>query len=94
MRTKVRSLLHVEGEPRLFAGLQNGELVTVDLRDSPKETKRVALGGDRVRSLLHVRGEKRLFAGMSKGKLMTVDLSSALGLRNTGTAPRRTGLPG
>ena len=44
MRTKVRSLLHVPGEQRLFAGLDNGDLVAVDLA-SGAEATRASLGG-------------------------------------------------
>ena len=40
----VRSLLHVPGEKRFFAGLDNGELVTVDL-GSGEVSSRVQLGG-------------------------------------------------
>ena len=49
MRTKVRSLLHVPGEKRLFAGLGNGDLVAVDLA-SGAEATRTSLGGGAVQS--------------------------------------------
>ena len=39
MRTKVQSLLHVPGEKRLFAGLQNGDLVAVDLASGAEATR-------------------------------------------------------
>ena len=41
---RVYSLLHVPGEQRFFAGLENGELVTVDL-GSGEVSSRVKLGG-------------------------------------------------
>ena len=44
LRTKVYSLLHVPGEKRLFAGLENGDLVAVDLA-SGAEATRASLGG-------------------------------------------------
>ena len=44
LRTKVSSLLHVPGEKRLFAGLDNGDLVTVDLASGAVAT-RESLGG-------------------------------------------------
>ena len=50
MRTKVRSLLHVPGEERLFAGLDNGDLVAVDLASGAVAT-RTSLG-DGVQSLV------------------------------------------
>ena len=43
-QTQVVSLLHVPGETRLFAGLDNGALVSVDLA-SGEIGSRVELGG-------------------------------------------------
>ena len=42
-QTEVESLLHVPGETRLFAGLNNGDLVSVDLA-SGEIGSRAALG--------------------------------------------------
>ena len=51
LRTKVCSLLHVPGEERLFAGLENGDLVAVDLASGAVATH-ASLGGRMVQSLV------------------------------------------
>jgi hypothetical protein len=79
----VFSLAHVDGERRIFAGLENGELVSVDLA-SVEVASRTKLGGGGVRSLLHTEGERRLAVeGIEDSALEAEDLgdSFASGLR-------------
>ena len=71
----LRSLLHVEGETRLFGGLENGDLMTVDLK-SGKETLHARLGKGKVQCLLHVKGRTQLYAGFDTGELVTVDIKT------------------
>ena len=65
-------LAHVPGTALLYAGMETGDLVTVDLLTA-QVASRIKLGGDTVGSLLHCTGEKRLFAGLGNGDLVTVD---------------------
>ena len=71
-RVDLRAFALVIGT-RWVAGLENGELVTVDL-GSGEVSSRVQLGDGFVWSLLHVPGEKRLFAGLGAQRRDRADL--------------------
>ena len=70
-------LVMVAGKKRIFAGLERGELVCVELKpESVEELYRTQLHGGQVFSLLRVPTDERIFAGLFNGDLVSVDLSS------------------
>merc|ERR1719191_1243611 len=60
---------------RKYAGLGNGDLVTLDPATG-EVASRTKLGGEGEVWLMHGEGEQRLFAGLQNGELVSVDLMS------------------